>query len=100
MGKKREISPALNASVEEYVSQMPPPLQGIISRIRAQKESDSRSRPSASLMDKSAVLTPVKRAALLDRVAELVDENVAGRSDMCLQFATDSKSGLEASRIQ
>jgi hypothetical protein len=33
------------------------------------------------------MLTPGKRAALLDKVAELVDENVAGRSDMCLQFA-------------
>ena len=87
MQKKREISPALNASVDEYVSLMPPPLQGIISRIRAQKESDSRSRPSASLIDKSAMLTRTKRAALVDKVAELVDENVAGRSDMCLQFA-------------
>jgi hypothetical protein len=33
------------------------------------------------------MLTLGKRAALLDKVADLVDENVAGRSDMCLQFA-------------
>jgi hypothetical protein len=85
--KKREISPALNATVDEYVSMVPPLVQGIISRIRAEKESDSRSRPSTSLIDKSAMFTPRKRAALLDRVAELVDENVAGRSDMCLQYA-------------
>ena len=30
MQKTREISPALNASVDEYVSLMPPPVQGII----------------------------------------------------------------------
>lgn len=87
MPNKREISPALNASVDEYVAMVRPPVRGIISRIRAQKDSDSRTRPSTSLIDKSAMLTPGKRAALLDKVAELVDENVGGRSDMCLQFA-------------
>ena len=87
MPKKREISPALNASADAYVASRPPFIQGIISRIRAQKESDSRVRPSTSLIDKSAMLTPGKRAALLNKVAELVDENVGGRSDMCLQFA-------------
>jgi hypothetical protein len=85
--KKREISPALNMTVDEYVSVVPSPLKGIISRIRAEKESDSRSRPSTSLIDRSAMFTPGKRAALLDKVAEFVDENVAGRSDMCLQYA-------------
>jgi hypothetical protein len=73
---------------------LPPPLQGLISRIRAQKESDCRIRPSASLIDNSAMLTPGKRAALLDKVAELVDENVGGRSDMCLQFAGLLNLGL------
>jgi hypothetical protein len=85
--KRREISPALNATVDEYVSMVPPIVQGIISRIRAEKESDARSRPSTSLIDSSAMFTPGKRAALLDKVAEFVDENVAGRSDMCLQYA-------------
>jgi len=85
--KRREISPALNATVDEYVSIVPPLVQGIISRIRAEKESDSRFRPSTSLIDTSTMLTPGKRVALLDKVAELVDENVAGRSDMCLQYA-------------
>jgi hypothetical protein len=87
MQKKREISPSLNMSVEDYVSVMPPLIKGIISRIRAEKESGIRRKPSAFLIDKSAMLTPAKRAALLDKVASLVDENVAGRSDMCLQFA-------------
>ena len=94
MPRKREISPALNASADEYVSLLPPRLQGLISRIRAQKESDSRTRPSTLLIDKSAMLTPGKRAALLDKVAELVDENLGGRSDMCLQFAGLLNLGL------
>ena len=33
------------------------------------------------------MLTAGKRAALLDKVAEMVDENLSGRSEMCLQFA-------------
>lgn len=82
----REISPALNASADEYFSIVPEPLQSIITLIRAEKERGSRSRPSAKLIDRSALLTSGKRAALLDKVAELVDENLTGRSDMCLQF--------------
>ena len=85
--RKREISPALHISADEFAALMPAPFQGIISRIRAEKDSDSRLRPSASLIDKSEMLTHGKRAALLDKVAELVDENLAGRSEMCLQFA-------------
>jgi hypothetical protein len=33
------------------------------------------------------MLSGVKRALLIDKVASLVDENVSGRSDMCIQFA-------------
>ncbi len=33
------------------------------------------------------MLTPEARAELLDKIAELVDENYAGRSEMCLQLA-------------
>jgi hypothetical protein len=87
MSRKREISPALNASVDEYFSKMPPPIQGIISVIRAEKDNDARPLPSVRLVDRSALLTPAKRAALLDFVASLVDENLTGRSDMCLQYA-------------
>ncbi len=39
------------------------------------------------LVDKSSTLTKDVREKLLDKVAALVDENVVGRSDMCLQFA-------------
>jgi hypothetical protein len=87
MAKRPEISPIEGVSVEAFLSAVPPEFGGIISRIRAEKESDSRPRPSTSLIDRSTILTPGKRAALLDKVAELVDDNVTGRSEMCLQFA-------------
>ena len=87
MPTKREISPAINLSADQYVSRMPQPIQGIVATIRAAKETDSRPWPSSTLIDYSNILTPGKRVALLNKAAELVDENVAGRSDMCLQFA-------------
>jgi hypothetical protein len=88
MARKREISPALNASADQYLAMRPPEVRGLIATIRAEKEEGKRSVPSTSLIDKSVLLTPTKRAALLDRIADLVDENLSGRSDMCLQFAT------------
>jgi len=84
---KREISPAVGVSAEEFLTIVPEPLQGVISRIRAEKDDGTRACPSKVLIDRSAMLTAAKRAALLDRVAELVDENLCGRSEMCLQFA-------------
>ena len=84
---RREISPAVNLSAGQYFARVPEPLRGVISSIRAAKEDGSRPRPSASLIDRSGLFTPARRAALLDKVAELVDENLGGRSDMCLQFA-------------
>jgi hypothetical protein len=87
MSKNREISPAVNLSADDYFARMPQPLQGIISTIRAEKEKDSRTLPSSSLLDRSAMLTAAQRTALVDKVASLVDENLTGRSDMCLQFA-------------
>jgi hypothetical protein len=84
---KREISPAVGISSDEFLTIVPEPLQGVISRIRAEKDDGTRACPSKVLIDRSTMLTPAKRAALLDRVAELVDENLCGRSEMCLQFA-------------
>jgi hypothetical protein len=43
--------------------------------------------PSATLIDKSTILTTEARASLLDQIAKLVDENYVGRGEMCLQFA-------------
>jgi len=55
--------------------------------IRRQKEAGERLQPSASLIDRSQMLTKEFREKLLNKAAELVDENYAGRSEMCLQFA-------------
>jgi hypothetical protein len=46
-----------------------------------------RRLPSASLVDRSALLASEVRNRLLDAVASLVDENYAGRGEMCIQFA-------------
>lgn len=83
----REISPAKNLSAEECFAAAPPQLQEAVRRIRSEKDAGTRRRPSATLLDQSSVLTPTVRRDLLDRVAALVDENLFGRSEMCLQFA-------------
>jgi hypothetical protein len=59
----------------------------MVEEIRGKKAAGTRPLPSTSLIDKSKSLTPGKRAALLDEIAKLTDENYAGRSEMCLQYA-------------
>lgn len=83
----REISPAENASVEEIMNLASPQQRQFVSDIRRQKESGTRPKPSSSLVDRSTLRIPIQRRALLDAVADLVDENLCGRSDMCIQFA-------------
>lgn len=82
----REISPAVGVSVEEYLK-LVPEIRPIITEIRRQKEVGERLRPSTSLIDRSQMLTNESRGKLLDKIAALVDENYAGRSEMCQQFA-------------
>jgi hypothetical protein len=82
----REISPAVGMSVDEYLN-LAPEIKPLIMEIRRQKEDGERLRPSAALVDRSQMLTPESRRKLLDRIAALVDENYAGRSEMCQQFA-------------
>jgi len=83
----REISPAVNMSAEEFLALLPPEAQQLIAEIRRQKQAGARRLPSATLVDNSSLLTEVQRGALLDAVAQLVDENLGGRSEMCIQFA-------------
>ncbi len=83
----REISPAESMSADEFLSLARAPVQERARQIRTQKREGSRPRPSASLVDRSALLTPKLRARILDAVAALVDENLFGRSEMCIQFA-------------
>jgi hypothetical protein len=85
--RKREISPAEGMSADKFLDLMGEPMRGVVSRIRAEKDDGTRPLPSKTLVDTSAMLTPGKRAALLDKVAEMVDQNLCGRSEMCLQFA-------------
>ena len=82
----REISPAVNMSAEEFLL-LAPEHKGKVYLIRAQKAAGERHRPSTSLIDRSTLFDATFRAALLDRVARLVDENLFGRSEMCQQFA-------------
>ena len=82
----REISPAVNLSCEELLA-IAPNTKPKVGQIRAQKLAGIRILPSSSIEDLSSVLDTTLRAALLDRVATLVDENLFGRSEMCQQFA-------------
>src|SRR5262245_5773832 len=82
----REISPAVGVSVDDYLK-LVPEIKPLITEIRRQKQAGERLRPSAALIDRSGMLTAEARAKLLDKIAALVDENYAGRSEMCQQFA-------------
>ena len=94
MGAMREISPAQNLSADEFLGHLPPPFRALVLDIRAQKAAGQRPRPSTRLVDRSALLTPERRRQIVDAVATLVDENVTGRADMCLQFAMLLQRGL------
>ena len=90
----REISPAIGMSVDQWLAGMPSQLRAGVEEIRRQKYAGKRPRPSMSLIDRSAILTKPVRAMLLDAVASLVDENYAGRGEMCIQFAALLDRGL------
>lgn len=83
----REISPAENATIEEFLQAAHPEQRKIAERIRKQKQNGERVLPSETLLDDSVLLNPEFRKALIDKTASLVDENLFGRSDMCQQFA-------------
>lgn len=83
----REISPATSHTVEEFLSVADPESKKTVDRIRSEKKLGVRQRPSAFLLDSSEILNREVRAKLIDKVSELVDENLFGRSEMCMQFA-------------
>lgn len=83
----REVSPAIGITADEFLATIAPEHRLIVERIRAEKMCGLRPCPSSSLIDKSSVLTPEIRRRILDKAACLVDENLFGRSEMCLQFA-------------
>jgi hypothetical protein len=83
----REISPDVNLSADDFLETRPQKIQEIVCRIRAEKHAGTRPKPSASLIDHSSILTEAQRLSILDKIASLVDENLGGRSEMCIQFA-------------
>lgn len=83
----REISPAENMTADEFLRASPTQARDLAERVRCQKADGRRPRPSAALIDGSHFLNREERAALLDQVAALVDENLFGRAEMCMQFA-------------
>lgn len=83
----REISPAVGLSVDDCIELLTPEVRSLVAEIRRQKAAGPRSRPSTTLIDRSTLMTRPMRAKLIDAIAALVDENYAGRSEMCVQFA-------------
>jgi hypothetical protein len=73
-------------SADEYLN-LATDIRPLIMEIRRQKQASGRLQPSASRVDRSQLFSAESRRRLLDKVAALVDENYAGRSGMCLQFA-------------
>ncbi|MCH8942884.1 MAG: hypothetical protein IIA48_10675 [Bacteroidetes bacterium] len=91
----REISPAENMTAEEYLELLPNEFREIVNKIREEKKNGKRPVPSSNLIDKSNLLEQKNRSKLIDQVALLVDENLAGRSEMCIQFAILLSRALE-----
>lgn len=83
----REISPAENVSVEDFFNMLSEEGKKVVENIRAQKKGGLRPKPSSTMIDDSNILNRESRTIIIDKVAELVDENLAGRSEMCIQFA-------------
>ena len=74
-------------SANEFLSASPPQVRAVVATIREEKQRGVRRKPSSSLQDNSTLLTPTLRTELLNQVASMVDENLCGRSEMCIQFA-------------
>src|SRR6266700_650242 len=61
-----EISPAVNATADEFFRSAPPAMQAIVTKIRQEKAAGLRAKPSSTFIDKSNLPTPKKRSDLLD----------------------------------
>ena len=83
----REISSAHNITANEFLAMLPQEFREIVEGIRHAKRAGIRPLPSSSFIDKSSIADPALRRRLLDKIATLVDENLAGRSEMCAQFS-------------
>ncbi|MEO7033493.1 MAG: hypothetical protein ABI548_06430 [Polyangiaceae bacterium] len=78
------------------IAQLPEEQRAFIYAIRAQKAAGTRPMPSASMLSVGDTPPLARRAALLDKVAALVDQALSGRSNMCLQCAALLQRALAA----
>jgi hypothetical protein len=82
-----EVSGFQGRSVEETLALADPQTRHIAYTIRRQKSAGTRPMPSRHLVSSGSQPTQTTRERLLDKIASLVDENIFGRSEMCIQFA-------------
>lgn len=92
----REVSPVTGLTAARYYQTLSGGLRAVVDRIRTEKRAGARRRPSTHLITEGDAPGLDRRAALLDRVAALVDENLSGRSDMCVQAAELLARALQA----
>lgn len=90
-----EVSPFVGAEVDLMLANNPEAMTRL-RRIRRQKNLGKRACPSQWLTISASPAEPDHRPALLDRIAELVDKNAFGRSEMCVQFAVLLERALHA----
>jgi transglutaminase superfamily protein len=88
---KHEVSPAANATVDEFIAMLVDAGESDIlerlRRLRSAKAHGLRLMPSARLISTGDSPDVETRRRFVDTVAVLVDENLFGRSEMCIQFA-------------
>ena len=88
----REISPAENLGVDQYISmkiqQGNPFIIENLKRIRTEKADGKRPKPSSRLTGDATNPSVDIQKLILDQVSLLVDENLFGRSEMCIQFSS------------
>ena len=96
METRREVSPSYDVSAEDFLQLLSAEELALAERVRAQKRAGERPVPSRSLIDRSSQLDARRRAELLDWIARMVDENVLGRSEMCIQFSALLQRALSA----
>lgn len=85
--KFRELSPIVGVSVKTYVRSLPEHLSSYLRKLRRQKRTRTRPKPSNYMVGRSSILTEKLRGEVVDKVASLVDERLFGRHEMCKQFA-------------
>lgn len=95
--KEREIfgSFGLNPLKHSMNTQMIKDPKVILDLINEQKLKDTRPKPSLKLISNGEVPEQEVRRFLVDICSELVDENWAGRSEMCVYFAVLLRDALK-----